>query len=147
MKTLVVYDSQFGNTKKVAETVAAVLKGKAVNVSDFHDEMLKGVTVLIVGSPILGWRPSVKTATFLSSLLPGSLVAMSVAAFDTRVNVFFSGDASKKIEKQLVSFGGKQIVPPGKFYVKGKEGPLTEGELEKAKTWAKAILTVVESGK
>lgn len=40
MKLLVVYDSQFGNTRKIAEVIAETIRGKAVKVSDFKKEML-----------------------------------------------------------------------------------------------------------
>lgn len=139
MTSLVIYDSLFGNTKKIAETIAEELKGKAVNVRDFKNEMLESVALLIVGSPINGWRPTKLIAEFLSSLPKESLKGINTAAFDTRIEIFFSGDASGKIDKLLVGLGGKSISKPGKFYVKGKEGPLIDGELENVKSWAKEI--------
>jgi flavodoxin len=139
MTSLVIYDSLFGNTKKVAETIAEELKGKAVNIRDFKNEMLEGISLLIVGSPINGWRPTKSITKFLSSLPAESLKGINTAAFDTRIEIFFSGDASGKIDKLLASLGGKSISKPGKFYVKGKEGPLIDGELENVKFWAKEI--------
>ncbi len=140
MKVLVVYDSQFGNTQKIADLIAKTVKGKAVKVQDFKEELLSGVSLLIVGCPIHGWNPSKPTISFLSSLPKNTLKGVNIAAFDTRIKTFFSGDAASKVNKQLVKLGGKSVVSPGKFIVEGKEGPLAEGELEKAKNWAKQTL-------
>jgi len=140
MNAFVVYDTQFGNTQKIAEAVAETVGAKAVRVAEFKTEMLVGISLLIVGSPILGWRPSEPTTAFLDSLSAGSLEGIRVAAFDTRVKMFISGSASDKLDKRLVELGGISVASPGKFYVKGKQGPLLKNELEKARIWAKDIL-------
>lgn len=139
MNALVIYDSQFGNTQKIAKEIAQELKGKAIKASDVKKEMLKDASLLIVGSPILGWKPMVSISSLISSLPADSLKNINIASFDTRMKVFFSGDAAAKISSQMVTLGGNCVSPPGKFYVKGKEGPLLEGELEKARVWAKQI--------
>lgn len=144
MISLVVYDSQYGNTKKIAETIAGVLGTKYFNVRDFKIEMLRGVALLIAGCPIHAWRPTEAILDFLASLPPDSLKGIKIAAFDTRVKTFFSGSASDKVDKKLVSLGGISVASPGKFIVKGKEGPLMEGELEKAGEWARQILENAE---
>jgi flavodoxin len=66
MKAIVIYDSIYGNTKKIAETVAAELgKGvKTISVSDFNTTDLTGIDLLVVGSPILAFRPSEKPVSF-----------------------------------------------------------------------------------
>jgi flavodoxin len=140
MANLVIYDSQYGNTEQVAWEIAAVIGGKAMKVQHFKKEALNGVALLVVGCPIHGWRPSKPVADFLAALAPNSLQGIKVAAFDTRIKGFFSGSASDSLNKSLINLGGKSIVPPGKFIVKGTEGPLVDGELENAKSWAKKIL-------
>ena len=75
-----------------------------------------------------------------------------MAAFDTRLTeseinrvrilaffVSLFGYAAKPIADRLVKKGGELIAPPEGFYVKGTEGPLLEGELERAAAWAKKI--------
>jgi len=141
----VIYDTLYGNTKQVAEAIAVVLGTKAFNVRYFKIEMLRGVSLLIVGCPIHAWHPSEATLNFIASFPPDSLKGMKIAAFDTRVKVFFSGSASDKVDKKLVSLGGKSVIRPGRFYVQGKEGPLVEGELENARSWAREILEEVET--
>lgn len=140
MIKLVIYDSQFGNTEQVAWTISDIIGGKALKVQNFKKEMLEGLSLLIVGCPIHGWRPTKPVTDFLAALAPNSLKGINVAAFDTRIKGYFSGSASDSLNKSLISLGGKSIVPPGKFIVKGTEGPLIDGELENAKQWAKKIL-------
>jgi len=141
VKSLILYDSTFGNTKIIAETVSKELgeDSSVVFVSDFKEGMLKGVGLLIVGSPIIGWKPSEKMGTFLLNLTKDRLKGIKAASFDTRVKLFIHGDATKKISNALKEKGGEIITSPRYFYVKGKEGPLLDGEIEKAKEWAKEI--------
>ena len=90
----------------------------------------------MVGSPINGWRPTPKITTLLSALGSGSLKGVNAAAFDTRVRMFIHGDAAKKISHALKAGGADIIAEPMPFYVKGSEGPLRDGEIEKAQSWA-----------
>lgn len=62
MKNLVIYDSMYGNTKKIAESIAAVLGNstRVVMVDQVKKNDLAGLGLLVVGSPILGWKPSKK---------------------------------------------------------------------------------------
>lgn len=140
MACLIIYDSLYGNTQKIADAMANVNGCNSVRIQDFKKELLEGVLLLIVGCPIHGWQPSKPTLNFLSSLPPGSLKGIKVAAYDTRIKTFFSGSASDKVNKKLVSFGGVSVAPPGKFFVKGKEGPLADGEMENAKNWFRDIM-------
>ncbi len=139
MKTLVVFDSNFGNTQKIAETIAEEFETQAVPVSKVSIDELQGLDLVIVGSPINAWRPSEKMGKFLSNLNKGQLKGIKAAAFDTRVKLFIHGDAAKKISKALENAGAEIIVEPHAFFVKGNEGPLLDGEIEKASEWAKLI--------
>jgi flavodoxin len=138
MKSLVIYDSVYGNTKKIAETVATELgKGvKAISVSEVEEKDLAGLDLLIVGSPILGWNSSEKTRAFLAGLKPGQLKGVKASAFDTRMTIFFHGDAAHKIAAALQKAGAEIVAEPAGFIVKGREGPLANDALSKAKAWA-----------
>jgi flavodoxin len=146
MKALVIYDTNFGNTKMIAEAIAEGLgKGtKAVSVSKSNAKEIKGMDLLVVGSPIVGWRPSEKMLELLSKLEKNQLKGTKAASFDTRVKIFVHGDAAKKISQKLEGAGADIITGPQAFYVKGKEGPLFEGEKEKAAQWAKKILSAIK---
>lgn len=140
MKALVVFDSNLGNTKKIAETIAKELgeDTKAISVSDFDNKDLKGIDLIIAGSSIIAWKPTEKMDKFLSDLDKDQLKGIKAATFDTRVKIFH-GDAAKKISQKLIEAGAEIVGKPQAFFVKGKEGPLVDGEIEKATKWAKSI--------
>jgi flavodoxin len=152
MKTLIVYDSYFGNTEKIAHAIgtarAEAGEVQVLRVADVRPEHLLGVKLLIVGSPTRAFRPSDGIKTFLASLKPSTLRSVKIAAFDTRVDVAkvnsrlltfmvkMFGYAAEPIARGLQKKGGDLVGKPAGFYVKDKEGPLEEGELERAASWA-----------
>ncbi|MHC1716299.1 MAG: flavodoxin family protein [Candidatus Dojkabacteria bacterium] len=146
MKTLIIYDSSFGNTKDIAEAIYKGVSGdkRIVHVSEFKEGDLKDVTFLIVGSPIQGWRPTESTNRWLGSLSSEILEGVKVTSFDTRMKIFFHGDAAEKILSRLIDKGGEKLTEPKIFFVKGKEGPLLEGEIERATEWGKEIVVSSE---
>lgn len=147
MKAHVVYDSAFGNTKSVAEAVAGSLgdlEATPVAVSDFRPDDLAAGDLLVLGSPINGWRPTPKITELLSTLGDGHLKGVKAAAFDTRVRMFIHGDAAKKMAHALRDSGADIISEPMPFYVQGSEGPLRPGEIEKAARWGKSLLEALE---
>ncbi len=152
MKALVVYDSVFGNTEKVAQAMASALGCEACRVNAVTPEQLAGLDALIVGSPTQAFQALKPVKAFLKSIPAGSLKGVKVAGFDTRMDVkevnnavltAFSkafGYAAEPIGKQLVKKGGTQAVVPAGFIVTGEKGPLRDGELERAAEWAKRVL-------
>lgn len=140
MKSLVIFDSNFGNTQKIAEAIAKELATQAISVSKVSTGDLAGLDLVVVGSPINAWRPSEKMGKFLANLSKDQLKGVKAAAFDTRVKLFIHGDAAKKIARALENAGAKIVAEPQAFFVKGREGPLLDGEIEKASQWAKSLL-------
>ncbi|MFO7995611.1 MAG: flavodoxin, partial [Dehalococcoidia bacterium] len=72
-----------------------------------------------------------------------SLQGITAAAFDTRVPakwVKILGFAAGKIADSLKKKGATLMASPEGFFVKGKEGPVKAGELERAAGWARGIL-------
>ena len=56
---LVVYDSVFGNTAKVAEAIGEALGDASVKkVTEVSQKDLHNITVLFVGSPTRAFRPT-----------------------------------------------------------------------------------------
>ncbi|MCJ7695599.1 MAG: flavodoxin family protein [Anaerolineaceae bacterium] len=153
MKTLVIYDSFFGNTEKIAQAIGQSLETEIIKVQNFKPEHLEDLEILIVGSPTRAFSPSPEIKSFLKALKRDSLKGVKVAAFDTRISlpdvnskfltfmVKLFGYADKPIIKALVKKGGESAVPSEGFFVKESEGPLANGELERAVNWAKGILT------
>jgi len=146
MKAVVVFDSNLGNTKIIAEAIAKELgrEAKAIPVSGFNIKDLSEIELMIAGSPIIGWKPTEKMDAFLSDLSEGQLKGIKATSFDTRVKLFIHGDAMNKISEKLKSAGAEIIVKPQAFYVGGKETNLFAGEVEKASNWAKTIKSKFE---
>jgi flavodoxin len=151
MKTLILYDSIFGNTQKIAQAIATALDCPDVlQVVNANLNQLSGLDLLIVGSPTRGFRPTPAITAFLKSIPKHGLQGVNVAAFDTRIElstissgvlrtmVNFFGYAAQPIAKQLQKKGGNLILPPTGFFVDASEGPLTTGELERAAIWAQS---------
>lgn len=141
MKALVIYDTNYGNTKKVAKIIAGKLwkETQFVSVADLKKKVLEGIEVIVVGSPVIGWNPSEKMSKFLAGLKENELQGIKAASFDTRMKLFFFTDAAKKISKELSRAGATIIAASQGFYVKKAEGPLRDGEKERAIVWATDI--------
>jgi flavodoxin len=145
MKALVIYDSLYGNTEKIAKAIGSAITGevKVLPVGQANPAELKSLDLLIVGSPTQGGRATKATQAFLDIIPDTSLKGIKVAAFDTRYASKFArifGYASVRIANNLKGKGGNLVAPPEGFFVTGKEGPLKEGELERAAGWAKGIV-------
>ena len=150
MKTLVVYDSTYGNTEMVAKAIGAAIGGdmKVVRADEVGSADLGTIGLLIVGSPTLGGRPSPAVQDFLAGISESAIRGVTVAAFDTRYSSRFVGVfgyAADKTGAELKAKGGILILPPEGFIVKGKKGPLKEGELERAAGWAGGIVKLTGS--
>lgn len=147
MKILIIYDSVFGNTEQIAQAIGNALGSqedvKVLRVSNVQPEQLTGLNLLIIGSPTHAGRPTPAIQDFLNKVTEPVTRGINVAAFDTRISarlVGIFGYAAGRIADRLKRNGGILIASPEGFFVKGKEGPLKEGELERAASWAKVIV-------
>ena len=99
MKALVVYDSFFGNTEKIAlaigETLASQGEVKVIKVSDVQPEHFQGLDIFIIGSPTRKFSPSPGVKTLVKNVPKNSLQGVKAAVFDTRF-------AMKEIEKTAI---------------------------------------------
>jgi len=143
MNALIVYDSQFGNTQRIAQCITSTLsefgQARAVRVGQVHSEELQGVNMLILGCPTQGMRQTPAMQSFLASIPRELLSGLCVVCFDTRFRGgFWKFSAAPGMAKQLRTMGVELLVPPESFFVKSmkKEGPLLAGELERAACWA-----------
>lgn len=154
MKALIVYDSTYGNTAKIARTIAKAMQPIhsviAIEAKDATQAYIKSAELLVVGSPTHGGGPTPEILALLDNLPQKSLQSKKVAAFDTRLALNahgfwlkqlmrIIGFAAPKISSHLVAKGGKLISKPMGFIVEEKEGPLREGELEKAAEWVRGF--------
>jgi flavodoxin len=155
MKVLIVFDSYFGNTEKVARAIGEALTVKAeveiMKITDFTLEKISGRDLFILGSPTRGFNASEPTKTFLKTIPQDGLQGIKTAVFDTRINpdtiknflfrfiVKRGGYAAEKMAAALTQKGAVMAAAPEWFIVKESEGPLVEGELEHAARWAASL--------
>jgi flavodoxin len=143
MKILVVYDSKYGNTERVARSIATGL-GTAhtvrVETAASAEEVDPTVDLMIVGGPTQAHGASPVMRQFLDHLpkLPGT----RVAAFDTRYDKasWLTGSASGRIVRTLKQHGGQPIAPAESFFVVHGEGPLADGEEDRAAAWGARLV-------
>jgi flavodoxin I len=156
MKIVIVYDSFFGNTEKVARAICEAVEQQGdvqmLRATEVKLEHVRGADKLIIGSPTRKFRPSDSTTSFLKSLSAEDLKGVKAAAFDTRISLsdihsaigrFFVknfGYAAPFITKELKKKGAEIAAPPAGFDVIDSEGPLKEGELDRARQWANSFV-------
>lgn len=154
MKISVVYDSKFGNTQKIAETIKEVVERgnevKVIHVTDIKIKDIESPDMVIIGSPTHAGNVSEATKVLLNMIPKDSLKNKPFAVFDTSVasfgqNIFmkgiikFFGYSAPKMANVLKKRGAK-IVSIQSFFVMGMKGPLKEDEIKRVKNWAKGII-------
>lgn len=152
MKAIIVYDSLYGNTEQIAQAIGESLTGEVnvMRVGDVKASELKTFDLLIVGSPVHSGRATPAIDALVKQLPAHALEGKRVAAFDTRFEAEEQGIglrllmsviryAAERIAKELVKKGGRLVAEPDGFIVEQKEGPLKQGELERAGNWAKGM--------
>jgi flavorubredoxin len=151
MNTVVVYDSQYGNTERIAQAIAHTLRtggqATAVRVEGAQSLSLQNVDLLVVGSPTQGFRPTPAMLTWLEQVPSAVRNSLTIACFDTRFRGrLWRHSAAVVMAKKLHARRIEVLVSPESFFVKAmkKEGPLLDGELERATTWAHMLFTRVE---
>ena len=143
MNALIVYDSEFGNTERIAQCITSTLRefgqARSARVGEVHPSELQGMDMLILGCPTQGMRQTPAMQSFIAHTPRELLGRLSVACFDTRFRGgFWMLSAAPSMAKQLRLMGVELMVQPESFYVKSmkKEGPLLAGEMERAASWA-----------
>jgi flavodoxin len=147
MKTLVVYDSVYGNTEIIARAIGDAIAGEVpvLRVDEASAGDLETADLLILGSPTHGAMPTEAVQGLLRGIGSPAREAAKAATFDTRLTWRFlerwGGFAAPKIADTLKEKGWTLVGEPGGFFVKGlKKGPLKPGEADRAATWAKALV-------
>lgn len=155
MRALVVYESCFGNAEQIAKAVADGLRSREAEVEVTRSTEvtdLAGIDLLVVGSPThafglpksatrklaeqQGGRPQETGITeWLDTLPPQS--QRKVAAFATFAGGYFK-TASNRIEKRLRRLSAN-VAAREDFRVVAAQGPLADGELERAQQWGASL--------
>ena len=167
MRSLVVYESWFGNTRRIAEEIAAALAREGeVDLVTVDEPLppLEDVDLLVVGAPThihgLSSRRSREGALTQGAhgepgigvhgwidALPDGAVGPRAAPFDTRAHMpaLLVGSAARGIARRLRDHGYRLAIEPQSFFVKGTPGPLEEGELDRASEWGRTLANEVMS--
>ena len=160
MKTIVVYESYWGNTAAVAWAIAEGIgpEARAMPTSEATGEALAGVGLIVAGSPIVAFALPTEKARRDMAAKPGKAPsppdlshpsmrswletlpkgAGRAAAFETGFKLS-PGSAAGTILKKLKDLGYEPVAKKERFLVKGTYGPLREGEIERAKAWGVAL--------
>lgn len=164
-RALVVYESMFGNSERVARAVAdGVAEVMTVEVAEVSSAPtdLEGVDLVVAGGPTHAFSMS-RTTTRRDARGQGAtqgsietglrewLMALPdehgrwFAAFDTRVTKVrrIPGSASHSAARAGRRHGFTQAVSPESFYVLDVDGPLADGELDRARTWGHQVAASV----
>ncbi len=147
MKGMVVYDTSYGNTKKIAETVAEILNESGIEVDLFDAKDVKKLSAkdynfLVLGSPTRFGTMSFAVRGFLGKVKSGEWMNKPFTAFGTEnpENIEKKqGSAAEKIAEKLKGKKMRQLLPVLKAVVLGQKGPLKEGEIERTKEYARTL--------
>src|SRR5690242_1409922 len=107
MNALVVYDSQYGNTERIARTIASQLERlgpvRLAPVGEATASDVADADLLVIGGPTQGHGARPQLRTWVASLPGTALQGRAAATFDTRLRwpVFLSGSAARTIAKHL----------------------------------------------
>jgi flavodoxin len=161
MDAIVVYESVYGNTRAIAEAIAAGLDAIAVLPVHRAEGLQETVDLLVVGGPThmhgLATKRSRHVAAetadedrevhvdpyataepglrkWLADLSPG--FAHHAASFDTRLDKspWVTGAAARGIARRLRA-RDIAVIASESFLVQDTEGPLEPGELDRARAW------------
>ena len=165
MTSLVVFESMYGNTRMVAEAIAEGMGGAEVVAVHAAPDCPADLELLVVGGPThvhgmsttrsrqmaveaiqedgdgrlepgAAREPGLRA--WIREMAPGS--GARAAAFDTRADksAWLTGAASRGIAKRLRR-RGYDVIDVQSFLVEDSEGPLTEGELDRARAWGSQL--------
>lgn len=157
MKTIVIYASRYGNTRKIAETIASTLQSRGSALLLASDDMPAylpdGTDLVIIGGPTEQHGMTEAMTRLFARLGSDSLAGVAAAAFDTRLHWprWMSGSAASGIARKLREAGARMIAPEESFFIKGAMGTggrdtaeLDGGELEHAALWATSLAERIE---
>jgi flavodoxin len=164
MKALIVYESMFGNTEQVARAIATGLTQagdvdvELIDVERAPSRPEQDVELLAVGGPTHAFsmsRESTRADAIRQGATQGSRVtglrewleqlpkgdtSLRMVAFDTRVGkVRHLPGSAAKTATRAARRHGYHVDRPLSFYVDDINGPLLDGELERAVAWGRRL--------
>lgn len=133
MKAIILFDTLFGNTEKIAASVArglqdAGVEAQAINIKAADVGELSEYDLLALGAPTQYFTASKPLKEFLRRLEDMDLKGSRGFAFDTKLESRFSGSAAKFIEKKLAELGLEIIRPRASAIVVDQKNTKRAGE-------------------
>lgn len=169
MKALVVFESMWGNTEQVARAVAAeIAESMEVTILDISRAPADPgaeFALIVAGGPTHAFSMS-RASTRADAhnrgatrgdatvglrewldRLPSGPHAQLVATFDTRARAVrhLPGSAAKAAARTAHRHGYGRAGHAESFYVKDSEGPLLDGELDRATGWGRELTAKLSS--
>jgi menaquinone-dependent protoporphyrinogen IX oxidase len=155
MKGIIVYDTSYGNTKKIAETITETLRESGIEVDLFYVKDVKKVhptdySFLVLGSPTKFGTMSFAIKFFLGKVKGEEWADKPFAAFDTENPESMEKkewSAAEKISERLKERKMNQLVPVLKAAVHDWKGPLVEGKIKRTKDYARELASKLKEPK
>lgn len=171
MKIAVIYESIYGNTAAVAEAIAEGLSALGdVDLRAVGEESVEA-DMIVVGAPThahglpssmtrktieapaeeaeakgkpLDYQPTAGIRKFLDRV--PEVDGTAAACFDTRFDQsrILTGSVAKTMARKLGRRGYRIVAEPESFFVLDTEGPLKEGELDRARLWGASLGTAAD---
>lgn len=168
MRTVIVFESMFGNTEQFAHEIRDAINGLGeeatiTDVRHVHPDDVTGCDLIVVGAPTHAFSLSRQSTrddavrqgadatraafgvrewlTTLEETFPPRADRPAVAVFDTRVQKVrhLPGSAARRTARTLRARGFELIGRPTSFYVKDLKGPPIAGEADRARAWATGV--------
>jgi flavorubredoxin len=130
-RALIINDTKFGNTEKIAKALARGIEMQGLKVDKIDIDALVEYDFLAIGGPTHGFGISKPIKEFLQKLEQIELKDKKAFAFDTKFGSRFAGSSGKGIEKKLKKLGMRIVKQHSSAIVKGGEGPLDAGMEER----------------
>ena len=134
-KAIILYDSLFGNTKKVALSLSRGLEEGGLyvdctSIQEVNIDRLKSYDLIAIGGPTHFHGASKKMKQFLPKLNHLEVENKAGFAFETKGEFKMAGSAAKRITRYMKKIGLKIIHPTVVGIVLDQEGPLKDYTLE-----------------
>ncbi|WP_195909224.1 flavodoxin/nitric oxide synthase [Microlunatus sp. Gsoil 973] len=160
--TLVVVESAFGNTRRIADAIAAGIgtRTAVIDIDEAPSTVPAGIDLLVIGGPThaLGMsRPQSRQDAqgqggaassrgireWIAELTPQP--GCRVVTFDTKSGSLrrLAGSAANRAARKLRGNGFALAARPMSFYVADLKGPLLDGEIERATAWGRDLAAKV----
>jgi len=155
LRALVIFDSRYGNTEKIARSLGAGIAEAGVETEclysrDAKVESIKECDLVCIGAPTEKFTASEQIKGFVAGLRGAELSGKFGFAFDTKMDFPLSGSAAKFIEKELKQLGLQILAPRESAIVHGSKGAdrantmkLKEGEEQRFQQVGKRVGTAL----